>query len=86
MPLKLGRATRENKKLEKRAKSNLMKFNKGEVQSLTAEEEYCQTPVQAEGWPAGKQLCRDGPKGPGGQADHEPAMCTQHTAKAAHSI
>jgi len=33
-------------------------------------------PVEAQGRPAGEQLCREGPGCPGGwQADHEPAVC-----------
>lgn len=52
---------------------------KQEVQSPTAGEEQPQAPVEAGGWPAGKQLCRKEPGSPGGdQIEHEPTMCPCH--------
>ncbi|PKU46738.1 rna-directed dna polymerase from mobile element jockey-like [Limosa lapponica baueri] len=60
------------KRYEKWADTNLRKFSKGKSQVLHVSRN---NPVQVGGKLAGKQLCREGPQGPGGQADHEPAKC-----------
>ena len=47
----------------------------GQVQGPLPGEEQSLPPVQAWGGPAGEQLCGEGPGCPGGQVDHEPAVC-----------
>jgi len=48
----------------------------GEVKSLAPEEEQPQAPVHGGSHPAGKQLGRSRPGGPGGhKIQHEPAKC-----------
>lgn len=49
-------------RMEKWAKKSIIKFNKAKCKE--------NKPVLAE-----KRLCRRGPGGPGGQAEHEPAKC-----------
>jgi len=47
-----------------------------EIRSPAPEEEQPPAPVYAGGQPAGKQLCREGPGGPGAQQlEHERAAC-----------
>jgi len=37
------------------------------------------TPGQAKGWLTGKQICRRGPEGPGGQqVEHESSVCLRN--------
>jgi len=49
----------------------------GQAQGPASGEEQPHAPVQAEGGPAGEQVCGEGPGSAGGQqVDHEPAVCS----------
>jgi len=51
-------------------------IQQGQVQGPAPGEEQRHAPVQAQGWPAGEQLCGEGPGSAGGrQVNHEPAVC-----------
>jgi len=48
----------------------------GKMQGPAPGEQQHNAPVQAQGGPAGEQLCGEGPGCPGGrQVNHEPAVC-----------
>lgn len=57
---------------EELSREELCGAQQEEVPNLAPGEEQSHAPVQTGGWPAGKQLCREGPGNQ--QADHGPAM------------
>ena len=52
-------------RLQSWVQRNLMKFNKGKCRVLHMGKEQPNAPVQPQGWPAGEQLCGEGPGCPG---------------------